>query len=235
MRRKTKLLLQENNRAEEALSAKGRELLTDIVVYLRGSRVSTWEQELVRRDITEMLLDAEARGDDAAAVIGPDPKEFCDEIIRALPPMPRWESLLCALRDGLLSAAVLMAIWLVSEALKVLLGAGSWPELTLTLGQLLSGAGILLTAFGVVYWICRRSFSVGEKGPVGAAFPDSFRPAVHGDIPASAGGGALISRGGLHSGGDVSGVQTHGRAPGLSRRGEIKKAPEPNGSGAFAL
>lgn len=166
MRRKTKLLLQENNRAEEALSAKGRELLTDIVVYLRGSRVSTWEQELVRRDITEMLLDAEARGDDAAAVIGPDPKEFCDEIIRALPPMPRWESLLCALRDGLLSAAVLMAIWLVSEALKVLLGAGSWPELTLTLGQLLSGAGILLTAFGVVYWICRRSFSVGEKkGP----------------------------------------------------------------------
>lgn len=166
MRRKTKLLLQENNRAEEALSAKGRELLTDIVVYLRGSRVSTWEQELVRRDITEMLLDAEARGDDAAAVIGPDPKEFCDEIIRALPPMPRWESLLCALRDGLLSAAVLMAIWMVSEALKVLLGAGSWPELTLTLGQLLSGAGILLTAFGVVYWICRRSFSVGEKkGP----------------------------------------------------------------------
>lgn len=166
MRRKTKLLLQENNRAEEALSAKGRELLTDIVVYLRGSRVSTWEQELVRRDITEMLLDAEARGDDAAAVIGPDPKEFCDEIIRALPPMPRWESLLCALRDGLLSAAVLMAIWLVSEELKVLLGAGSWPELTLTLGQLLSGAGILLTAFGVVYWICRRSFTVGEKkGP----------------------------------------------------------------------
>lgn len=166
MRRTTKLLLQENNRAEEALSAKGRELLTDIVVYLRGSRVSTWEQELVRRDITEMLLDAEARGDDAAAVIGPDPKEFCDEIIRALPPMPRWESLLCALRDGLLSAAVLMAIWLVSEALKVLLGAGSWPELTLTLGQLLSGAGILLTAFGVVYWICRRSFTVGEKkGP----------------------------------------------------------------------
>lgn len=166
MRRKTKLLLQENNRAEEALSAKGRELLTDIVVYLRGFRVSTWEQELVRRDITEMLLDAEARGDDAAAVIGPDPKEFCDEIIRALPPMPRWESLLCALRDGLLSAAVLMAIWLVSEALQALLGAGSWPELTLTLGQLLSGAGILLTAFGVVYWICRRSFTVGEKkGP----------------------------------------------------------------------
>ena len=47
-----------------------------------------------------------------------------------------------------------------------LLGAGSWPELTLTVGQLISGAGILLTACGVVYWICRRSFSVDQKkGP----------------------------------------------------------------------
>ena len=62
MRKKTKLLLEENNRAEEALSEKGRELLTDIVVYLRGSRISTWEQEQVRRDITQMLRDAEARG-----------------------------------------------------------------------------------------------------------------------------------------------------------------------------
>ena len=42
MRRKTKLLLEENNRAEKALSEKGQALLTDIVVYLRGSRISTW-------------------------------------------------------------------------------------------------------------------------------------------------------------------------------------------------
>jgi hypothetical protein len=40
---------------------------------------------------------------------------------------------------------------------------GSWPELTLTIGQLLSGAGILLTACGLVYWICRRSFSAEQK------------------------------------------------------------------------
>ena len=47
MREKTKLLLEENNRAEEALSEKGQTLLTNIVVYLRGSRISTWEQEQV--------------------------------------------------------------------------------------------------------------------------------------------------------------------------------------------
>lgn len=166
MRKKTKLLLEENNRAEEALSEKGQKLLTDIVVYLRGSRISTWEQEQVRRDITQMLRDAEARGEQAEAVIGPDPKEFCDSILAELPPVPRWESLLCTLRDGLLAAAVLTAIWLGFGVLEGLLGVGSWPKLTLTIGQLISGSGILLTACGIVYWICRRSFSVGQKkGP----------------------------------------------------------------------
>ena len=166
MRKKTKLLLEENNRAEEVLSAEGQELLTDIVVYLRGSRVSTWEQEQVRRDIMQTLRDAEARGERAESVIGPDTKEFCDNILAELPPMPRWESLLCALRDGLLATAILAAIWLGFGVLEGLLGAGSWPALTLTIGQLISGAGILLTACGVVYWICRRPFSIEQKkGP----------------------------------------------------------------------
>ena len=163
MRKKTKQLLEENNRAEKALSVSGQALLTDMVVYLRSSRISTWEQEQVRRDITQMLLDAEARSEQAEAVIGSDPKEFCDSIIAELPPMPRWMSLLCAVRDGLLAAAVLMAIWFGFGVLQGLLGVGSRPKLTLTIGQLLSGAGILLTACGVVYWICRHSFSTGEK------------------------------------------------------------------------
>ena len=166
MRKKTKLLLEENNQAEAALNEQGKKLLTDIVVYLRGSRTTTWEQEQVRRDITQMLLDAQARGEQAEAVIGPDPKEFCDSILAELPPMPHWESALCATRDGLLAAAILTAIWFASGVLEGLLGVGSWPELTLTVGQLVSGAGIWLTACGVVYWICRRSFSVGQKkGP----------------------------------------------------------------------
>ena len=69
MRKKTKRLLEENNQAEAALNEQGKKLLTDIVVYLRGSRITTWEQEQVRRDITQMLLDAQARGEQAEAVI----------------------------------------------------------------------------------------------------------------------------------------------------------------------
>lgn len=163
MRKKTKALLEANNQEEKALSAENQKLLTDIVVYLRGSRVGTWEQEQVRRDITQMILDAEVRGESAETVIGPDPQKFCDDILAELSPMPRWKSLLCGLRDGLLAAAILTAIWFGFGALEGLLGVGSWPELTLTVGQAISGTGILLTAFGVVYWICRRSFSAEQK------------------------------------------------------------------------
>lgn len=163
MRKKTKLLLEENNRLEEALSPESNALLTDMVVYLRGSRISTWEQEQVRRDLTQMLLDAEARGDKPEAVIGPDPKSLCDSIIEALPPTSRWKSFFSVLRDGLLSVTVLAAIWLVFGILEGVLGVGSWPNLTLTLGQLLSGVSILFIACGVVYWICRSSFSVNQN------------------------------------------------------------------------
>ena len=163
MRKKTKILLTENNRAEEALSPEGRALLTDIVVYLRSSRASTWEQEVVRRDITQMLLDAEARKENPRTVIGPDPKAFCDSVIEELPPMPQWKRILSIVRDGLLAATVLMLIWTVFGVLEGLLGVGSWPKLTLTMGQLIAGAGILMTASGLVYWICRSSFSVDQK------------------------------------------------------------------------
>lgn len=166
MRKKTKLLLEENNRLEKALSPESNALLTDMVVYLRGSRISTWEQEQVRRDLTQMLLDAEVRGDNPEAVIGPDPKSLCDSIIEALPPTSPWESFLSVLRDGLLSVTVLAAIWLGFGILEGLLGVGSWPNLTLTLGQLLAGIGFMLIACGIVYWICRSSFSVNsKKGP----------------------------------------------------------------------
>lgn len=166
MRKKTKLLMKENNRLEEALDPESITLLTDMVVYLRGSRISIWEQEQVRRDMTQMLLDAQARGDKPEDVIGPDPKAFCDSIIEALPPTSRWVTLLSALRDGLLSVTILAALWLGFGILQGLLGVGSWPHLTLTLGQLLTGVCIVLISCGVVYWICRNPFSSDAKvGP----------------------------------------------------------------------
>ena len=80
--------------------------------------------------------------------------------------MPGWKRNLCALRDGLLATVVLLVIWFTSSALQGVLGVGSWPELTLSWGQFLSGGGILVTACWLVHWICRDPFKAEKKnGP----------------------------------------------------------------------
>ena len=166
MRNKTKRLMEENNRAEKALNPEAQRLLTDLVVYLRGACVGLWEQEQVRRDITRMLLDAQARGESAQSVIGEDPKAFCDSVLEELPSLSRPKRAAALVRDSLLAALILVGLWILFSMVEGLLGAGSWPGLTLRWGQLLSGAGILLTAFWLVQWICRNSFETPEKkGP----------------------------------------------------------------------
>lgn len=92
MNQRTKSLLQENNQTEKQLSDASQQVLTDIVVYLRTAPISMYRQEIVRRDITRMLLDGEARGDNASSVIGNDYQAFCDSVIAsaaAVRPHPR--------------------------------------------------------------------------------------------------------------------------------------------------
>ena len=69
MRKQTKELLRENNELCRELSDEGNAVLTDMVVYLRGCDISMYDQERVRRDITQMLIDGERRGDPAGNVI----------------------------------------------------------------------------------------------------------------------------------------------------------------------
>ena len=110
MSRRTRELLNENNERERALTAEANAALTDIVVYLRASRLSEYEQELVRRDIAQMLLDGAARGQDAQEVIGGDYRQFCDDIIAAFPRPGMKERALEGVRDALLMSAVLLGV-----------------------------------------------------------------------------------------------------------------------------
>ena len=61
MSKRSKALMLENNELEKSVSGEGAAVLTDIVVYLRSSSLSGYDQELVRRDITQMLIDGERR------------------------------------------------------------------------------------------------------------------------------------------------------------------------------
>lgn len=163
MKKKTKRFLEENNRAEALLSPAHQNLMTDIVVYLRGSAIRVWEQETVRRDIIQMLADAEQRGEKAETVIGTDLKRFCDSVIAEMPKMPRKQAWAVSVRDILPGTIILMLIWLVTGAAESFVRNGSITTVSLSLGQLLSGVGILLAACGIVYRICRNPFTADSR------------------------------------------------------------------------
>lgn len=158
MNKATKQLLEENNQREKNLSPEGQKVLTDIVAYLRGTSVPIEEQELVRRDITEMLLEGEQRDQSAQEVIGTDYQAFCDEILAELPKRSAGQRAVYGLNVVSLSAAVLVAIWLGFSLFTAVIQGPFTLWLPVKLGQLLGGALIIAFSYGLVEYVCRTSF-----------------------------------------------------------------------------
>ena len=157
MSKRTKELLRANNALDAQLNKDNQQMMTNIVVYIRSANISEYEQELVRRDITHMLLDAQVQGRTAAEVLGEDAQAFCEAVIAALPPRSSGERALNNVRDGLLVFVVLGVIWLVSGAIDML-GDRAWPYLPLTLGDVIGQVLILATGFYIFHSISRHAF-----------------------------------------------------------------------------
>lgn len=157
MSKRTKELLRANNALDAQLNKDNQQMMTNIVVYIRSANISEYEQELVRRDITHMLLDAQAEGRTAAEVLGEDAQAFCEAVIAALPPRSSGERALGNVRDGLLAFVVLGVIWLVSGAIDMA-GHRTWPYLPLILGDVIGQVLILAAAFYIFHSISRHAF-----------------------------------------------------------------------------
>ena len=163
MNRRAKQLLQENNRLEEQLTSENNRTMTDIIVYLRASNTTAYQQECVRRDITEMVLEGQRRGAPMEEVIGEDYKAFCDAVLSEVPERTGRQRLLSAIGNACLYVDILAAIWLAFGALGWLLGEGAWPWLSVTAGNLLALAAILGVSIGLVEYICKNSFEERAK------------------------------------------------------------------------
>ena len=158
MNRRAKQLLQENNRLEEQLTSENNRTMTDIIVYLRASNTTAYQQECVRRDITEMVLEGQRRGAPMEEVIGEDYKAFCDAVLSEVPKRTLRQKILSAVGAGCLYVDILAVIWLAFGAIGWLLGDGSWPRLAVTAGDLIALVAILGASIGLVEYICKNSF-----------------------------------------------------------------------------
>ena len=97
MNKKAKKLNQQNNCLDRRILPENQEIFTNMICYLRGADISDYEIERVRQDLTEMVLSAQKRGEPITALFDGDYKQFCDDVIEALPPRTRWEKALDAL------------------------------------------------------------------------------------------------------------------------------------------
>ena len=113
MNKRARILRNENNKFEEKLSKETNDVMTDIVVYIKSTSISEYDQERVRRDIGEMLFEGERRGMSAAEIIGDDYKAFCDAVMCEVPKLSKAQRVMTAVQEVLAGVIVLLAIWTV--------------------------------------------------------------------------------------------------------------------------
>lgn len=166
MSKRSRFLREENNELEKGLSQDTYHILTDIVVYIRSGNISDYSQELVRRDITQMLLDGEKRGLSAAAVVGEDYKAFCDAVISEMPQLSTAQRILTSVRDVLPAICCAGVIWLIFSLIGQIAKGEDWTHIPLTLSELIAFAAFVLLADMIVVYITKNSFNASTKTPV---------------------------------------------------------------------
>ena len=157
MKNEAKKLRDENNELEKKLKGALNDILTDIVVYIRSYGISDLDQELVRRDITQMLIDGQERGENAADVIGDDYKAFCDSVMAEIPKLSTKQRIMTSIRDILPALMTLFAIWAVFAVIKQAVSNEAWYITPLSVSDVIIGASLLIAAAGIVVYITRNS------------------------------------------------------------------------------
>lgn len=166
---KTKELHKLNNQLNEKIDANNQPIFTDIICYIRSSNISYYNQELVRHDLSKMILSAQARGEDIYSVIGGDFKDFCDEIIANIPPKTTKDKIYEGLDIFCSSMAILGTInILFSKDLRRVIGAMVSKQATsysmgVSLGMILSTAIIMMAAIIIVSIISKNAFKKSKE------------------------------------------------------------------------
>lgn len=163
MNKKTKEILKANNEREELINEENDKVLTDMICYLRGSNISEYEQELVRADIIEMVLDAQERGENINSVFGGNCKEICDNIIAELPPKTMKQKILEGINTALMCIWIIGAIYVIKQVIVCMVIEPRNFVFTLSTGDILNALLIIIASVAIVKYICRNSFDSDEN------------------------------------------------------------------------
>ncbi len=181
MNKKAKKLNKLNNDLDKLINKENQEVFTNMICYLRGADISDYHQELVRQDLTEMILSAQNRGENIYSVIGDDFKVFCDNIIASLPPKTRKQKMVdffiffCWVLSILGSITVITANETFALIYNFFTGNALQFHISVSIGTAISMGMILIASVIIVEIIAKNSFQTLEpknlilKGFIGGA------------------------------------------------------------------
>lgn len=158
-----KQLLKKNNKREEKILKENDGIYTDMIVYLRGADINEYNQELVREDLIEMILNGQERGDDIQKVIGDNYKEICDEIIGTIPKRTKKEKILGAFNLSLSIVWILGGVSILKTIINCLLIKSSEWNFILSIGDLINMLFIIIMSNFVVNYVCKKVFDNSKK------------------------------------------------------------------------
>nr|MBP3597823.1 DUF1129 family protein [Eubacterium sp.] len=158
-------LLKKNNAREERIYKENEDVYTNMIVYLRAADMTEYNQELVRADLIEMILDGQERGEDIQQVMGGCYKEICDEIIEAMPKRTKKEKMLYVLSIALGCAAILGTIQIAKHIFSWITSGRVTSIVEISLGNIISGIVIVFAATCMVNHMCQKAFEeMDQKG-----------------------------------------------------------------------
>lgn len=166
MSKMSKELMKKNNEREKEILKENDEIYTNMIVYLRAADMTQYNQELVRQDIIEMILDGQQRGDNIEQVMGSSYKEICDEIMDAMPKRTKKEKIISYLTVSLTCLWILGIGYIGTQVMISFIKKTEMHNFTLTAGQIISGILIVLLANFIVMYVCKTSFTEKKENKI---------------------------------------------------------------------
>lgn len=162
MNRRAKALNRSNNELDKRINEENQDVFTDIICYIRGADISEYDQEVVRRDLTEMVLAAQKRGEGIDIVIGEDYKTFCDSVIETFPVRTGKQKAMHLVDMASMCMAIFGVMLLIIGEVTYMASHGLRFSMTVpvSLGTVIIFAASTVIAFVVVGYITKKPFDM---------------------------------------------------------------------------
>ncbi|AYE33212.1 DUF1129 domain-containing protein [Clostridium septicum] len=153
----------ENIKISKNLTGENQKIFTDIVCYLRVSKLNEIEQEEVINDILTIFFDCEKDKKDIQSVIGNDFKKFTDEIISAVNPKT---SIFNKIKEFLIiliqSLGIILTLDFIVFYLPKIINGNFALTYTFTLSMVIHFLILLIIAIFLINYVGKNSFKLSE-------------------------------------------------------------------------